>query len=344
MLIATALLLGPVIGLELGVRALADTGRLPLAPSSNQLTDISFANARREGKADVLVLGASAIRDGIKPGTIERLVREATGSEIRVRTVGQANVNFDSQAMLARALAAEDLLPDTVILGLTPHMLWGETAAGVDWLQRSDLGRLLAGCGGLSDLLDLGTYDCLLAERSTAWRWHGRPDRLIDAVTDGMPRSLELHRRTMTPSGWVSGEPSDANRLGRQTPGFAGRLGESVVVSDAAVADFEGLVSDLRERGSAVIVVEMPYWADLDAGLEEQNPGWHEAVRVAYEDLAGAASVDLVGVDGFEDRAEPEWFRDPRHLSRVGAARFTRALWGDPDFREPVLEGLGLGG
>ena len=37
------------------------------------------------------------------------------------------------------------------------------------------------------------------------------------------------------------------------------------------------------------------------------------------------------------ETAEPEWFRDPRHLSRRGAPAFTRQMWAQDAVSEPIL-------
>ncbi len=103
---------------------------------------------------------------------------------------------------------------------------------------------------------------------------------------------------------------------------------------------FADLVEYLHAEGVAVVAVQMPYWPELEAALAERDPEWVAQRDAGYAQLSEAAGVELLETNDFNDTAKDTWFRDPRHLSRLGAGAFTRWLWADPDFRKPIVKGL----
>ncbi len=339
MLIAAVLLLGPVVVLELGVRALTDEGRLPIAPSSSADTDVSLANLVRRGRPDVLILGSSSTRAGIKPATLERRIRETTGARVRVQNVAQGGLSLEAQRLIVQELATRDLLPDVLVTGLTPVALGGRHGAD-DWFLQGELGRLWSGCAGLS--FGAEWLDCQVARISTVWRWRGRPGRIAEAIVNGMPTTLGDDDRLLLENGWLSNAPSDAQRLDVRIKEALGSVPVDPDAPQDVVDGFAVLVAEVQAHGVTVIALELPYLAALEAALAERWPDWEAGVAASYERLGAAAGIEIVEIEGYGGWVKPESFRDPRHLSRDGAGPFTRQLWNQPGFREPLLEALGL--
>jgi len=341
-IIAAVLLLGPLLVVELSVRDLIESDRLPMAPSSSDFADVSLANARRVGKSDVLVVGASTLRNALKPKTLERLIGEAIGDQVQVQSVAQGGISTASQLLIVQALADEGLLPSTVITGVSPVSLAGGFPPEGDWLAQSELGRLWTGCP--DDALDPEMLECRLAQVSALWRWRGHPDDLARALLEPMPKTLVDGGRELKPDGWIRARPSNAKKLGEQLPRALERMETEVLVPDDVVEGFADLVEYLRAQGVEVVALRMPYSADLEAALVERNPDWETQLNAAYARLSEAADIELLDMSTFSDVAKVNWFRDPRHLSRLGAGPFTRRLWKIAEFREPILESLASAG
>jgi hypothetical protein len=341
-IIAAVLLLGPLLVAEFRLRDLIESDRLPVAPSSSDFSDVSLANARRVGKSDVLVVGASTLRNALKPRALERLIGEATGKEVHVQSVAQGGISMATQLLLVQALADEDLLPSTVITGVSPVSLAGGFPPEGDWLARSDLGQLWTGCS--DDVLDPEMFECRLGQVSALWRWRGHPDDVARALLEPMPKKLVDGGRELKPDGWISARPSNPKKLDEQLPRALERMETEVLVPDDVVEGFTDLVEYLRAQGVEVVALRMPYWAELEAALVERNPDWQTQRDAAYERLSEAADIELLELSAFGDVAKTSWFRDPRHLSRLGAGPFTRRLWKMAEFREPILQSLASAG
>lgn len=339
-LLAAVLLLGPAMVFELTTRALIDTGRLPIAPSSNAETDVSLVNLLREGRPDVLILGSSSARAGIKPGTLARRIRETTGAEVRVRNVSQAGLSLEAQRLLVRELAARELLPDVLVTGLTPVTLSGRHGGTHDWFLRGELGQMWSGCSRMS--LGPDWLDCQLGRLSAAWRWRGQPGRLAEALTEGMPTTIGDDLRMLHEDGWLATAPADQYQLDVRIDRALASVPAEIDVTEAVADDFAALVAELRAHGVTVIAFELPYLAAFEEALAERDPQWSSQVSAGYERLEGAAGIDIVELDRYGGWVRPESFRDPRHLSSEGAGPFTRQLWNQAAFREPLLESLGL--
>jgi hypothetical protein len=341
MLLAALLLLAPTIAVEAGTRTLVDSGRLPFAPSSSEYADVGLANLARLGKPDVLVLGTSAIRNALQPDVLEELIAAETGEEVHVQGLAQSAMSLKAQRLLVEGLAQLELLPDTVITGLTPVSLGGDNRDG-DWFIHSELGQAWRGCADISD--PVKSIDCWLGQASAMWRWRGRPDQLLSAVGSGVPRTLREGGRTLHENGWTSEKPATERQLRKVLPATLERLQEEIFVPAFVFNEFIGLVSDLRSRGVEVIVVEMPYSPLLVEALLQRNPAWEEQRRAGFELLGQAADIDIVEIEALGDWATASAFHDLRHLSRKGAEPFTRQLWDMPEFREPVLNGVSSAG
>ena len=168
-IITPLLLIGPLLAAELGTRALIRAGRLPEAPSSDLEADVALSNIMRLGRPDIMVLGTSVIRSGLRPSVLEASIFEAIGRKVTVRTVAQPALSLQGQRILVDGLARKGLVPSLVILGLTTSLMTGYGAPG-DWFPRSELGRLWGGCRETDGPAWLS---CALSQRSALWRWRG---------------------------------------------------------------------------------------------------------------------------------------------------------------------------
>lgn len=336
-LLAALLLLAPTVAVEAATRTLIDSGQLPFAPSSSPYADVGLANLARLGKPDVLVLGTSAIRNALQPDVLEELIAAETGEEVHVQGLAQSAMSLKAQRLLVEGLAQLELLPDTVITGLTPVSLGGDNRDG-DWFIHSELGQAWRGCADIADPTE--AIDCWLGQASAMWRWRGRPEQLLSAARSGVPRTWREDGRTLHENGWTSEKPATERQLRNAIPSTLERLQEEIFVPAFVFNEFMGLVSDLRSHGVQVVVVEMPYQPMLVEALLQRNPAWEEQRRAGFALLEQAADVDIVEIEALGDWATASAFHDLRHLSHKGAEPFTRQLWDMPEFREPVLSGV----
>lgn len=338
-IIAAVLLLGPLITLELGVRALIEQGRLQEAPTSNRFADVSLTNLRRGGQPDVLIMGMSTMRSGIKPDTLERRIESDLGRPVHVQNVAQGGISLESQRIIVERLAEQGLLPSVVITGVSPVTLAAEHEGDAeDWFRRSELGRLWSGCS--EALSEEAGLECRLSEVSALWRWRSRWADLAMAITEGIPTTIEEGGRSLRASGWLAGRPADAAQLQKNLPRALDRLDEQIVVGDELADSWAAFIDELRANDVEVVALRMPYYQPLVDAAVERNPEWVEQRDAGYARLEEAAGLPLIEVEGFAKAAQAEWFRDPRHLSRDGAPVFTRELWATDAVSEPVLEVL----
>lgn len=339
--LAAVLLLGPVVALEGITRLLIDSGRLPVASSSQELTDVALANLERLGRPDVLVLGNSAIRNGLQPDVLEELIHEETGRPVRVQGIAQGAMSLDAQRLLVRSLAERGLLPRTVLVGLTAGTLNGslDDADGqaADWFTSSELGRLWSGC---QDVSWPAAADCLLGQASALWRWRGRPDRLLEASLEGLPTTFDHDGRLLQENGWASETPATARRLREQLPGTLERLPPLGGLPQAVEEGYAALVDELRGHGAQVVPFALPYSQPLTEALVADDPAWQQRLREGYRRLEAVSGLDISLLEAFGPWWEPASQHDLRHLSREGAGPATRQLWEVPGFREGLLSGL----
>lgn len=337
--IAAVLLLGPVLTVEVGLRTLIDQGRLQEAPTSNRFADVSLTNLRRAGQPDVLVMGMSTTRSGIKPDTLERRIEADLGRPVTVQNIAQGGISLESQRIIVERLAAQGLLPSVVITGVSPVTLAAEhEGADADWFRRSELGRLWTGCG--EELYSEEGLECRLSEVSALWRWRSRWEDLATAITDGVPTTIDEGGRSLRESGWLAGRPADDEQLQKNLPRALERLEEEIEVTDELAESWAAYIDELRSHDVEVVALRMPYYPPLIEAVLERNPAWVEQRDAGYARLEEAAGLPLIEVPGFLAQVEPEWYRDPRHLSRQGAPPFTRQMWSTDAVNEAVLEVL----
>lgn len=343
--LAAMLLLGPTIALEGVTRLLIDSGRLPVATSSQELTDVALANLQRLGRPDILVLGNSAIRNGLQPDVLEALIHEETGRSVRVQGIAQGAMSLDAQRLLVRSLADHGLLPGTVLVGLTAGTLNGslDDADGqaADWFTSSELGWLWSGCQDVSWPV---ATDCLLGQASALWRWRGRPDRLLSAIEGSPPTTFDHGGRLLQENGWAAETPATARRLREQLPGTLARLPPLEGLPRAVEEGYMALLEELRAHGAQAVPFALPYSPPLTEALLADDPTWQRRLLEGYRRLEAVSGLDISLVEAFGPWWEPASQHDPRHLSREGAGPATRQLWETPGFREGLLSGLAGGG
>ncbi len=335
-IITPLLLIGPVLAAELGTRALIRAGRLPEAPSSDPEADVALSNIMRLGRPDIMVLGTSVIRSGLRPSVLEAAISEAIGRKVTVRTVAQPALGLEGQRILVSGLARKGLVPNLVILGVTTNLMTGYGPPG-DWFPRSELGRLWGGCG---EATGPAWLSCALGQRSALWRWRGDVARIRQALRGDRHRTAGDRDRQLTLSGWLSERPVRNYTLEQRVPQLLQVLPEGVPLSQANLDSFVALISELRGHGARVIAVALPYAPQLEAALVARNPAWYVERDRGYAALSRAADLPIVTVEAYGDWWETRSQNDLRHLSRRGAGPMTRQLWEMPAFREPIVEAL----
>ena len=244
-IIAAILLLGPLVTVELGLRALIASGRLQEAPTSNEFADVSLTNLRRGGQPDVLIMGMSTMRSGIKPDTLERQIEDELGKPVSVQNVAQGGISLESQRIIVQALAEQGLLPSVVITGVSPITLAAEhEGEAEDWFRRSELGRLWSGCE--EEVFTEDGLSCRLSELSALWRWRSRTDDLVSAISDGIPYTIQDGGRVLQRSGWLAGRPADDEQLERNLPRALARMDDGIEVSDDLAEAWSAYIEELR--------------------------------------------------------------------------------------------------
>jgi hypothetical protein len=242
--------------------------------------------------------------------------------------------------LVIAGLAGRGLLPDTVVVGLSPTSVTGSVEDG-SWFIGSELGRLWSGC---ADLEGPPALECRLGQASALWRWRGQPERLIEAIRAGPAARLDEGGRVLHESGWTADPPVGRQRLQGMLPDTLARLDAGIDMPDWVVADYVALVEEVRAHGAEVVAFALPYAAPLEAALMERNPAWREQLEAGYATFEAATGVEAAEVKAFGGWWEPRSQNDLRHLSDEGAEPFTRQLWGVPAFRASLLRSLASAG
>jgi len=355
LLVTIVLLVGPFLALELFVRALIATDRLPTAPSHSEQLDIGLINVRDLEPQDVLLMGDSQIATGVEPVVLRELLEGELGREVPVYNFGQPASSTYTNTLLLDLIAREGRMPKVVIIDISMSSLvppqsrpgGGGGGAGVvndaegrPTLLSSALGRELAGCGIETEIVD--RIDCELAHVSAAWRWHGRPERVIRAAISGSQLGMKANRGRLRPDGFFARGPANQGRLQQQianrdyaqsrvTPGF----------NQPEADDFRAFAELVAANGGSVIFVQVPLTKPYTDELIARNPDWEADRETAAAELEAAIGQDIVFVESYGDWWNDRSASDLNHLSAEAAKDFTRQLWDMPDFRAQVVAGLG---
>lgn len=337
-LLLTLAFLLPIVLVEVGVRALVASGRLPEAPSSERSMEQSWDELVAGSPADVVLLGDSIMARSIDPQLLAEALTQEAGRPVRVFNFAQMGASVVQTRMLTDALIAHGRVPPVVVIGVTPDLIGGRLSDTDPAVLRSPFALLRTGCGGSPD--PSAWVDCLLTQVSAAWRWHGRPERVAEAL-GGRRVVPVLNAEERRADGFFPGAGTDEHRLEgllRSRKVAKQRFGEGAV--DEAVEDYRELVASLEAAGSHVVLLSMPYSPLYDDAVEAARPGSMAMREAGFDRIAAATGRPVVRVPRFGDWWNPAMAYDLRHLSSAGAARFTQDLVARPDFRDEVLAGL----
>jgi len=350
--IVTFLLLAiPFLGLEIVIRLLIATDRLATVPSHSDRLDIGLIHVRNLPPQDVLLMGDSQIATGFEPAVLRTLLGKELGRDVAVYNFGQPASTTANNQLLLEFIAREGRMPKVVIFDISlsslvaPRTVPDPTAsrpvADPDrpTLSNSALGRELIGCGEETEIVD--RIDCELAHISAAWRWHGRPGRVMRAAVFGSQLRVKESRGKLRPDGFFARGAAPLARLEEQlrardfeqrriTPGFNQRQAD----------DFRAFAEAVEANGGTVIFVQVPLTRLYTQELASQNPDWEAQRRAVAEQLEAAIGRDTVYVESYGDWWTDRSASDLNHLSAEAAKDFTRQLWDMPDFRTPLIEGL----
>ncbi|MFN8619835.1 MAG: hypothetical protein U0869_11385 [Chloroflexota bacterium] len=334
-------LLVPVLLLELGMRGLVWSGRLPEAPAHERTLETSWADLHAAPPPDVLLAGDSIIERSLDPAILAEGLTTAAGRPVRAFNLGQAGASPAQTALLVDALIAEGRLPPVVILGVTPDLLAGQLADGDAAALGSPFAQGLAGCGGRTD--PVAIVDCLLGQVSVAWRWHGRPGRVAEAL-GGPAVPLPVTSLGRRADGFLTGSGTTDAALAAELERRA--RGRRVVegATDEVIAVYRDLVGRIEAAGSRAVIVAFPYSPPFDDAIEARRPGSMAARDAGLDRLAAATGVDVLRIPRFGDWWSAADAYDLRHLSTAGAAVLTRELLARDDVRAALLAALPDGG
>jgi hypothetical protein len=336
-----ALGLLPLVLGEVWVRWLMATRELPVAEAHHRDLELTWTLYERRGRTDILILGDSLARMGVHPGTLADLATERSGRPVSVHNLATPGSDFEIYESLIERLASEGRLPGLVIVVLSGDHLERRGPYRRAYLP-SQMGQLFSGCQDRRQMEEL--LSCQLSSRLALWRWRGRPQRLAESTLSALSWRPLSEARPLRSDGFRSAPPiTSLEKLQAQLPRALERTATRLS-SNRAAPGFRALVQSLRARGASVVAVTIPYSPLLQEALEERAPGWRLSRSEAFRELGQIAGLEIIDIDGFG----PSWrlsdARDVKHLSHVGAIRFTRQLWSDERFRAGVVAGLGEGG
>jgi hypothetical protein len=355
-LVTLVLLLGPVLVLELFVRGLIMTDRLPTAASNNPQLDVNLIQVGARPPQDILLVGDSQIATGLDPTLLGRLMGDDLGREPAVYNFGQPGSTADDNRLALERLVEEGLLPKVIVMDISMSSLTasggGDTGfAGAEdvnvarndrvGLADSALGRELLGCGGETEIID--RIDCELASVSAAWRWHGRPQAVLRAALYGARLDAKAERGQLRKDGLFARHAAAPRQIQNQIANgdySASRIQPQFNAAEAA--RFGRFQAWADEHGVKVVYVAWPTTRPYTEELLSRNPAWETQRRAATEQLAEAIGRPIVYVESYaEDWWTDESASDLNHLSAEGAKAFTRQLWNDPTFRSALLGAMG---
>jgi hypothetical protein len=356
-LVTLVLLLGPVLVLEIVIRGLIATDRLPTAASNNPQLDVNLIQVGQRPPQDVLLVGDSQIATGLDPTLLGRLLGEAAGREVSVYNFGQPGSTADDNRLALGRLVDEGLLPKVMVMDISMSSLsaagGGDTGfAGAEdanvaregrpTLADSALGRELLGCGVETEIID--RLDCELANVSAAWRWHGRPQAVLRAALYGARLDAKAERGQLRKDGLFARHAATPKQIQNQIANgdySAARIEPRFNPAEAARFQRFQAWADLHDV--EVIYVAWPTTRPYTEELLSRNPEWEAQRRAATEQLAEAIGQPIVYIESYSD----EWWgegsaSDLNHLSAEGAKQFTRQLWNDAAFRAAITDALGI--
>jgi hypothetical protein len=330
------LLVLPLVVQELGVRLLIATDRLPVAAGHTPEFEITWQNLARLGTAEVLILGDSVSQQGIEPAILSSLIQRELGREVGVFNAASPGGTMGVNWAMVEQLAREGRLPRVAIVGIYPGTLKNDlTYSHIFGLTA--MGGLFSGCERMSGYGQV--IDCSFASVSAAWRWRGRPDRIVSALGTPVPQRANSGGLRLREDGFREGRGRRLEQLQAQMD--RADLRRRIFVFPDEVSDgYVRLIDALRAHGVAIVPVAVPDTPALAERMERLQTGRRRLFREALDVLesrSGLAFVDPVSFGSWWRDGEARNFN---HLSASGAVKFTRQLWRMPEFREPLMAGL----
>jgi hypothetical protein len=330
------LLLAPLLLVELGVRLLIASDRLPVAAAHTVEFEITWTNLARAGTPDVLILGDSVSQQGMEPAVLSDLLSDAVGHRVSVFNGSSPGGRVGVNLAMVEQLAREDRLPRVAIVAIYPGTLNNDfTFTGA--FIFTPMGGLFTACQYATDLAD--ALDCQLGSVSAAWRWRGHPDRLVRAFDQPVPRTATSGGLHLRSDGFREGRGVSLERLQAQMDGSDLRK-RLFGFSDEVAQRYVQLIHELTSHGVVVVPVAVPDTPALAARMELLEPGRRALFRGALdtlEQMSGLRFVDPIAFGSWWGDGEARNFN---HLSVKGAADFTRQLWDMPAFRDPIVAGV----
>ena len=335
--VIAALIAGPLVAGELGVRALIAADRLPVAAAHLEDFEITWTNLERQAPADVLLLGDSMTQQGLDPATLASLVEPALGRRPVVFNASSSAGGFGVNEAVIEELARRGQLPRLAIVGVSPSSMASDRTFR-DVFAPTPMGGLFTRCASAS------SYDaavnCAFGNVSAFWRWRGTFDRVLRAVVRPLPPTKSERGFTLRADGFRAGPPVTIADLREQVPTALEKEPAAFTMGADVPPAFAGLVDRLREHRVAVVAVAIPYSPVLVAALETRQAGWEAGRRAAVAALEAAGELPIVDPAGFGAWWGEGSSRDVKHLSRHGAPGFVEQLWGIAAFRDGVLAAL----
>jgi hypothetical protein len=333
--VATLLLL-PLIVVELGVRVLIATDRLPVAAAHTPEFEITWQNLTRLGQADVLILGDSVSQQGIEPAVLSSMLERELGHSVSVFNAASPGGGLGVNWAIVEELAREGRLPKVAIVGTYPGTLQDDLVYR-DVFALTPMGELFGGCDGMAEYGQ--QLDCRFAAISAAWRWRGHPDRILRAFETAVPSRITSGGLHLREDGFREGrgvllaklqEQLDAADLRRRLFAFPEDVSDSYV----------RLIEALRANGVAIVPVAIPDTPELSERMGRMQPDRRGLFRDALDVLEARTGLTFVDPVAFGDWWRDGMARNFNHLSALGAVRFTRQLWRMREFRDGLLRAL----
>jgi hypothetical protein len=330
------LLLAPLLLVELSVRVLIATDRLPVAAAHTVEFEITWTNLARIGTPDVLILGDSVSQQGMEPGVLSTLLSDEVGRPVSVFNASSPGGRIGVNLAMVEQLAREGRLPRVAIIGLYPGTLNNDLTF-TDVFAVTPMGALFTACQRTTSLAE--ALDCQFGSVSAAWRWRGHPDRLLRAFERPVPHTIVTGGLHLRADGFREGRGVSLERLQAQLDGADLRK-RLFAFSDEVAQRYVELVDSLRSRGVVVVAVAVPDTPALAARMERLEPGRRGMFRGALDTLQQMSGLRFVDPVAFGSWWGDGAARNFNHLSVRGAAQFTRQLWEMPDFHDPLVAGV----
>ncbi|MFN8621780.1 MAG: hypothetical protein U0869_13695 [Chloroflexota bacterium] len=334
--IAFVLVLVPVLAAELVLRMLIGMDRLPVAASIRP-AQIVWAFQDEHPRIDLAVVGDSMSHSGLDPALLGELASAATGRDVVGYDFAVPGNGPGTSLLQLQQLAREGRMPEVVVMGISPIGLRGD-AQGDRTFRRSPMGQLFGDCQGITELA--AVVDCRAAQVSALWRWRGRWQQVLSAVTGGDFTAGKGGRHPRH-DGFSSGPKRTVAQLQPQVEEGLSHEDVAMALGPTVIDDYRALVDFITSQGSTAVGVLVPYSQLYADALEARHPGWDTERLVAAQDLSAA-----IGAPVIDPGSIAAWWGDGtsqniKHFSGAGAKRFTQQAWDAPGFADAVVAALG---